>query len=323
MCRGALLSMVLLALGAGCGTSDGTSRCLGGDPACTEPTTPPSITEPPTGPAPARAVLQTVVSQVQLPRSASEHARDLDGDGLPDNQLGRILGALSAVMPQLDVQGLLDGDIRAGRMLVLHEVVAPGLSDGTRGELRTYVGRPVEGVGPQHIFDGASTLQPLPSIDGRTSLRLEVQGGRLSAGPGDMVVPFVHLNPVPGGAPVLLPLKRVTVEADLGPGVLTGGRMTGAIPVQQMVDRVLPVLAKTVNDTYHMGGLEEQVRTGIRKAFDPNGDGRVTVEEFANSPAVLLTLRNPDVDLDGNGVKDALSFGLSFKAVPCKIDAGR
>ena len=79
---------------------------------------------PPDGPpAPdtgTAAALQTVVDSLTLPTSASQYAVDLDGNGSPDNQLGKIIGALKTAgfdnQAEIDAQWTLDSSVLEGNV---------------------------------------------------------------------------------------------------------------------------------------------------------------------------------------------------------------
>ena len=55
------------------------------------------------------------------------------------------------------------------------------------------------------------------------------------------------------------------------------------------------------------------------RVFDHDDDCRLDTEGLAED-SLFLSLTSEDLDLDGDGVDDALSVGFGFSAVPARFE---
>ncbi len=110
--------------------------------------------------------------------------------------------------------------------------------------------------------------------------------------------------------PAIVTLKKGHLEADVSATGMVNGQITGAIPSAQVNSVLIPAIAGTMNDP--------TMDPGVKGMFDTDKDGTVTADEIRNNILISFLL-NPDVDTDGKNGPDALSIGVGFTAVPCKI----
>src|SRR5690242_13405889 len=104
-----------------------------------------------------------VVNSLQVPMSRSDFAIDLNGDGHVDNQLGNIIGALSA--QNFDVQTQVDDSVKAGRVILLISVQTTdtSLKSDTNVGVTFYLGKEFTnggdgGVNPDFTGTGMFTV---------------------------------------------------------------------------------------------------------------------------------------------------------------------
>jgi hypothetical protein len=274
-----------------------------------------------------------VVSRMTLPTTNAEATKlgvkiDEKTGATVDNQLGSVLAALHmyGVAPQIAT----DDQVDHGSILLLANVKATGLVDAPSAELSFY-----EGANPAPpACDGGSDVDCGKHLLGNatfdiaagspTDSKLDgaITSGALKAGPGKVEV-SVAFAPA---TTTLLSLQHaraeVVVTADgFGPGSKIGGAISDA----DVSASVLPGLHQAVNVVIdadcqgnHVpptcGCTQGSHGAELVSAFDANTDCSVTLDEFSSS-ALTQSLLAPDVDLDGDGSPDALSFGFGVSAV--------
>lgn len=285
----------------------------------------PGTESPPTSPEPPQQVvppssqhhhpsaLQSVVSQITLPSTGTEHGMDLDDDGVVDNQIGRILGQVKSLF-NIDMQPTLGEQIDAGKAILLYDVLARSLMDDTQVQVRAYLGVDKDGD-PADNFSGAETFTISGNALESAVLPATIVGGKLASttpGPGLVSLPFISHTTV-------LPLRNTQIQATVGPDGMRHGILAGAIPMDEAVSRLGPVLAKELNRVYQRPDQLPATVELLRYFLDQDRDGTITTEEFSTSNAFGFLLHSADIDTDEDGQLDAISFGISFKSVPCTI----
>ena len=250
-----------------------------------------------------RPLLEALLSTMQLPKSARDFARDIDGNGTPDNQLGMLLGTIASFAPQsLDDQ--LAQAIKSGALLMLFELDTRKTPGDTAARVRVFLGEDADNSADNN-FSGDAKLAIAPS----SPMDIELKG-KLSAS-GQLVVEGTLLAPFPtGGALTTLTLERGQLLAQVGGPGLGKGVLTGAIPWTQVREKILPLFVQALGGA----GVDPQ----ILQFLDSDGDGRITVKDL-ESNFLIGSLLRPDVDLDGDGQADALSMGFGFEATRCVI----
>ena len=118
---------------------------------------------------------------------------------------------------------------------------------------------------------------------------------------------------------VVITLRMAVIKGTISSTGIKDGLIAGAIPLTDVTGRMLPGLS-----TQMTLGLNDPKTSpnGLKvlKYFDKDKDGTITVKELATDVLIKgLLLDQPDVDTNGDGKKDAISVGIGFTSVPCKI----
>lgn len=250
-----------------------------------------------------------VVSQITLPLTKDDKAVDQNGDGLPDNRLGAVLGILNPLLPAINrPQAMMDRLIQKGQYLALLDLHG---DDHDRLVLAVAMGRDLDKDATDN-FLGQETFTREAADEPVTPLPAILAEPALSAGPGTIAL----LVPL-GLAYPELALRQTRITGVFSDDGRLQGRITGAIPLAGSHDSFYYSLAVSLrslaNDPATSSSLKAFVQT-----LDTDGDGLIEVSDLENSALVRL-LAAPDLDLDSDGTADALSAGLGFTATPCAI----
>lgn len=278
-----------------------------------------------------------VVNSIDLAETAADAQRlglDLDGDPKcrPDNAMGQIASTVAAHFGGYDLDVEVTLLIEAGAMLHLIDVEATSLDDAagvrvTISHADDFDGDPSDNFTGLELF-GVDDARGSGSATGRI-----FPGGLLSTtlGTAPMAITFPGLDDA-----FVLPLVGVRIEAEIAPGGVVG-RMGGAMLEEDVQQTVIPLFAEALDriiarDCPEQDGQrwcppgsdgEELVRL-----FDEDGDFTISPDDLRDSE-LLSSLVAPDVDLfDADGtfaprtdkVKDALSIGFGFTAVPARLE---
>ena len=271
------------------------------------------------------------------PRREEPCCHDFDGDGVQDNRLGEILGQLAPT--GLDVNREIDGAIRSGALTLLLEWRC--LDDPTNDpglEVPVFFGQDTDGsfednlVGNEHfrVHRPSFVMQQV----GYTGTPLvffpsgSVAAGQLEAGPTRFPVSFLFL----AGAGSDLYVEEAwlggrIVETAFGLG-LADGWLRGGVRLDAILERFNGYYAEScaclgadgpmIRWTIENGGYAIQCQDVSRTNHCALGSQCWTLGALCS---VLGGLFNrPDLDLDGDGVADALSIGLQLEATSAFID---
>jgi len=302
-----------------------------------------------------------VVNSLLVPMQRSDYAIDLNGDNHPDNQLGNIIGALSA--QNLDTQKQIDMAVGGGTVVLLISVQATNLMTADNVGVTVYLGQ------KQMMPDFMSGMGMF-TVDGS-----EMPGhffGKISSGK------MLSNNPVTTTHPVTLTLKlpliagadalslnvngahiqfNVGTDSASGKPGLLNGQLHGSIKNADVQNSIIPavaqLLSKNVSVCCMAGGADGGAGDGggctagdkqILQIFDTGGcmnpdgtmavamDCKIDVCEVATN-MIIMNVLAPDVQIfasDGttympnpkNTMKDSLSLGLGFTAVQSAKPAG-
>jgi hypothetical protein len=207
------------------------------------------------------------VWRIQIPQSGTdaECCFDFTDDGVTDNGLGTLIGALGAIAPDVNIQDTLDSAVADGSTALLFEYA--GLNESTlSGSTQVWVykvtndldgdGAPDQALEPARKA-GEGIFQVLPNSlarDGSPLVRFEsgaIRSSILSAGPGEFPFSFPFL----GLRSLDARIQQATLDADVRPaasGIFTtdadidsdgdgvrevwgGGKLGGVIPVEQVI----------------------------------------------------------------------------------------
>ncbi len=285
-----------------------------------------------------------VVDELVVPANASQSnavALDLDGDGIADNALGGLLGALGSTAG-LDLQTGVDEQLAAGDFILLASVKAEDLVNAN--DVGTYV---FFGDNPtpaactdendpttcgQHL-DGNGSFDIAANSPSDALIVGSLSGGSLTAGPGSVSIEL----PL-GDASVQLDLIAAHIDVSVSESALTGGKLGGAITADDVDNKLMPAVQSLIvglidenctpngSDCGCVAGSSGEQVLGF---FDTNNDCMIPLEELNANSLIDATIRNPDLDLldaDGNfnpnsdGVDDSLSVAVGFSAVSAAFD---
>ncbi len=270
-----------------------------------------------------------VVSEINTPENAAEAMQlGLDIDNKPndgiDNQLGMVLGSLGALAPDLDIQGSTDVAVDRGDTITL--VLLRGLLDGGGLTLRTFEGAnpmPAACTGPGDAVCRRH-LAGTASFDlGAAATTVPIGGLVISnvfRGDGGTVVMPISMS----GAPVWVTLRLAKAElTSLGPTSFQG-KIGGAVTMQDLTTQVIPEMAQSIraafDETCDVGGtppncgcVAGEAGETLRGVFDRSPNDCVITD--AEVQAVISGFLTPDIDMDLDGVNDALSLGVGIRGV--------
>jgi hypothetical protein len=279
---------------------------------------------------------QFVLDTITLPPTRNDFAFDVNGDGRVDNQLGNIIGALSAI-GTLQPQQASDQALAAGQQVMLVDEVSTDpafITDSCAGST-LYNGKdhvPGPGVGTYQI---EPSLQPGAFAGTLASSTFHSQNPVTSA---DVQV-TLRLS-ILGPTPVDLPLHGAHLQYQFSGGKLVAGQLNGVVTQAVVQTMLIPRVATLLDDTVKANPTSAQ-SSQIRTIFDtgdgaggsctnvggapgaPN-DGTISACEVAMN-TIIKNVLAPDVQMFQNGVyapnplntvKDSLSVGVGFTATP-------
>jgi len=221
---------------------------------------------------------------------------DFDEDGGIDNQAGQVIAALGGI--GLDIQTESDRALSEGDLVILHTVRADALADDASVSWRVLSGAPT--TPPR--FDGTDVFR-VAGEDGSFVGPIVGRNARMNWGVVNVPLPFF-----PEQSPMILPLSEARIAAEItadGCAGRIGGVMLNA-DIQLTLERFArqAILHIERHPEHELARVAYQV-------FDDNDDGVITVAEMAES-SIAESLFRPDVDTDGDGRDDGLSFGFGF-----------
>ncbi|MEM9189408.1 MAG: trypsin-like peptidase domain-containing protein [Myxococcota bacterium] len=243
-----------------------------------------------------------VVSFLRLPESEDAFGADLNEDGVTDAKLGRTVELFDSLGISLD--DTLNRSIEGGRLQLLFETRIEG------AEVMTLVydgigDAPLESSGngryrrmdaPQGVFVGTGgTNQLEAAAEAEFPLRVYLPEGKGS---------------------IVIPLRQARLEGRIGGRFLTGS-IAAAVPVASLQERVFEPVAAFVNellqeDTGCPAACRRPSLSIALLVFDRDRNDAISAVELA---APLHEALEPDIDLDGDGVLDALSVAVQIEAV--------
>lgn len=249
---------------------------------------------------------------------------DLDGDGIVDNQLGRLFAALFS--QGFDIPASTEVALWRGLILMLAE------ADVANATFTMYAGadaQPMPCFGPgdstcQRHLMGTGSFDIEDGTPHNVPLYGSLANDTLIAGPGQLRVQVLFMDgPSNTLAPVSLDLKgaRVRIEK-VSPTGFAESIIAGAVPRIQIETRVYPTLlqnmtvavaASCTNTTPPACGCTPGSRgSKFLNLFDTAPkDCQVSLDEIKNN-TMLQPLLTPDLIVDG---QPALSLGFAATSV--------
>jgi hypothetical protein len=264
-----------------------------------------------------------VIDSLLLPTTSTEslmYGRDLDGDGIHDNQLGMVLSLLGLF--GFDTQGGIDTAVASGGILLLGDLQAADYTSTDSAAFTLHLGASPtpapcldssDVVCGQHLH-GSGSFEVVAGT--ANTLSGPIQGGTFSGGPGTANLQVSVIN----GNPLTLSLIGARIElSDITPVEIGSGVIAGAILQSQLNDDVIPSIAASLADTIatdctgsgppDCGCTAGSVGATVVATFDGNDDCAVSALEIQSIVALVLT---PDVTIDG---QPAISLGVAISAV--------
>ncbi len=278
------------------------------------------------GLADAKGRTRYVFDSLNVPDRASENdflGFDLDNDSrhFIDNKLGSILQLIAANSgAPVDAQARNDDAVLGGQ--IIHLAQLRSTSFGTEDDVvfQLFLGEDAD-ANPGNNLGGAGTftLAAVSPVNAR-------QYGHLTTGVFSSVEPgtaTVTLSLGVGG-PLMFPLVAVQLRATVSPTGVTNARLGGGVTKAEMMANILPRWFQQLTQIVTTAPSSAEAMA-IKNLFDTNRDGTMTQNEFDASNTVQ-TMLSPDVDLldasgelGQDGIKESISLGLGFSAVPASF----
>jgi hypothetical protein len=288
-----------------------------------------------------------VANALTVPMDRMQFGMDLNGDGKVDNQLGNIIGALSA--NNLNTQDGVDQAVCKGSVILLVTQTSADATyqqDDGAGAL-VQVGKPMTGymdTNGNMKCDSADT--GIPKFDGTDTFTQDTTfagaqfAGRISNGLYSSNSPVTTTHPVTvslqlplvsGATPVQLTIVGAHIQFRETSGKIMSGQINGAIKSSDVMNTIIPNVAMLLNSRVTAnptGSTEKQILQifdiGCTGMPQLKGDGMIATCEVSDN-SIIKNVLNPDVQMfdsagnyhpnAANTNKDSLSLGLGFTAV--------
>jgi len=289
---------------------------------------------------------QYVANTLTVPLDRMQFGMDLNGDGKADNQLGNIIGALSA--NNLNTQDGVDQSVCKGSVVLLMTTTSGDTtfqSDDSSGAFIN-VGKPFAyadtnmdskcGAGDAAPkYDGTDTfMKDTTSFQGAQFAGRITNGLYSSNNPATTTHPVsidLQLPLVSGAAPVTLNIIGAHVQFRVSNGKIMSGQINGAIKGTDVTNTIIPNVAMLLDSRVManpMGSTEKQILQifdiGCTGHMEYKMDGKIETCEVSDN-SIIKNVLNPDVQMfdaggnykpnPANTTKDSLSLGLGFTAV--------
>jgi hypothetical protein len=290
---------------------------------------------------------QYVVSSIKLPATRAEQtefAFDLDGDGQPDNKLGgtlQILGALPGAM--VDLQTPLDESIAAGLSPLLVQLRTKSLTAAEGAGMWTLLGMlesPEACTDPgdlttcgQHL-SGSGMFSLAAGNIADPVMAGDIVDGVFTGGPAEFPISLVL-----GTETVIVTLIGARGSAQVSADGIMSGKLAGGIPAEEIDSQIVPAVHAMIEELIAEdcpnpvppdmccgeGTTGELLLEDLM--MDANDDCVVTLQEVQENTyidgflATDVALRdaNGNYAPDPGGMKDAMSIGVGFTAVPASF----
>jgi hypothetical protein len=264
---------------------------------------------------------QLATNNLTLPTTSAQYAIDLNGDGQPDNALGKIVASFTTtgLMPQMAVTAA----VTAGSDTYLIEEQSSDPTQQSAAGAGVTLALATRPASPPK-YDGTDTFT-VSSSDTPSQFLGNISNGVFTSNdPATATAPVqvtLSLSFIAGQPPLILPVTAGYVQLTNTNGVVSG-QIDGAIKQTDVNITLLPAFAQLMNTEYNDPSTPAQTRQTLA-TFDTDDNGMITVAELMNNP-IIESVFAADVQLFQNGAyapnpantaKDSLSLGLAFTAV--------
>jgi hypothetical protein len=243
---------------------------------------------------------------------------DLNGDHQVDNQLGKIVSALTGM--GFDLPSAVSTSLTSGASVTLNSLRTTSLSNAKSASWLVLSGKPKAHPG----LTGHGKFAVDRSVPSATKLSGRIKRGTFLGSGG--TIPL-RLGLIPGEPPIALKVVDAHLQAHCTASACTQAKLGGAITEKQVNSTIMPGLADfltaTVAQTCSAASPTTCSTTAqtIISLFDTNHDYVISTSEVKNNN-IVGSLFLPDLDLfkanghrGTDGKADSLSLGLGFTAV--------
>ncbi|MDF3066854.1 MAG: hypothetical protein K0R38_2455 [Polyangiaceae bacterium] len=262
-----------------------------------------------------------VIDTMMIPTNnnqARELAFDLNGDGVPDNQLGAVFGTLAVMGLETGTEELVE----SGVVILLVDLQTTSFSRAAAAGFNTFYGtNPVpdpcvdDGDCGRHLDGTGSFDLTDDELEGEPCIG-PIEDGVFSGTGGALPVRIAY-----SGQPLDLTLSEAHVElTGLSEDGFTTGRIGGLLTVARIDTQLVPGMHAAVaasiaadctgaSPSPACGCVEGSTGSTNLNLYDMDDDCEVSLEEVKEN-TLTASLLAPDVYLDGDGTADGLSVGF-------------
>ena len=272
-----------------------------------------------------------LVSELYIPDSsatARENGVDLNGDGVIDNKLGSIISLIASQGGDFNVNESVNQEIADGNLLLVSRVVVDQFGNDDEVLAQVLQANVVGGATP--IFDGNDEVALDPNTPQDLFLCGRIVNNTLEAGPANLGIVF----PIPEIGTLDITLERAQLIGNVTADGMVDMMLGGGLSKEEIETNLYPTVLEWLNGEIAAdptGSLATTVLDLLDNNCEPTiagcdpapagcaEDTVIHVDELKCN-ALLNSALAPDVDIDGDGVKDLISLGLKIvEAVPVTV----
>lgn len=278
----------------------------------------------------AHAPIATFINYLHVPFGSGETpcCFDFNGDDTVDNSAASLLSLLGSFAPDIDVNQLLVDSIETAQLAILLEFVgAADWQDAEAFVMNAFLATDADSDYSDNLAPqtGGDFLILPDSIDQNSDplivfQQMSLQAGLLHGGPSKFILDI----PLLLGAPLTLVLDEALIEGQVTVVEdrlwIGDGKLGGA--VRKSV--IIAGLNAYVEDSCACLGLTKPFIDPESEKCATGGNSATCDETCANlngycSMATMMFGSILDVDLDQDGISDAMSVGMTFESIPARI----
>lgn len=272
-----------------------------------------------------------LVSELYIPDSsttAKENGVDLNGDGVIDNKLGSIISLIASQGGDFDVNTSVNEEIAEGSLLLVGRVYVDQFGNDDEVLAQVLQATVVGGATP--IFDGNDEVALDPNTPQDLFLCGRIVNNNLEAGPDSLGIVF----PIPEIGTLDITLERAQLIGQTTADGMVDVMLGGGLSKEEIETNLYPTVLDWINSEIEAdptGSMATTVLDLLDNNCEPTlpgcdpaptgcaEDSVIHVDELKCN-ALLNSALAPDVDIDGDGVKDLISLGLKIvEAVPVTV----